>query len=63
MSAKRAISEMEASLSFVHQTNIERYERLLQTQLTDTERTFILRRLQEERRSLAGLSKGTLKSS
>ena len=36
-----------------HRANIERYERLLQTQLTDHERAFIQRRLDEERRALA----------
>ena len=58
VSARRAISEIETSLLFVHRANIKRYEGLLQTQLTDTERAFILRRLQEERHSLAELSTG-----
>ena len=31
-----------------HRTNIERYRRLLKTILSDTERQFIERRLQEE---------------
>lgn len=34
--------------TFVHSENIRRYERLLKTDLTDTEREFIRRRLAEE---------------
>jgi hypothetical protein len=44
---------MEQSFLFARRANIERYERLLQTQLTDLERAFIQRRLDEERRALA----------
>jgi hypothetical protein len=49
----KATSQMEQSFLFARRANIERYERLLQTQLTDLERAFIQRRLDEERRALA----------
>ncbi|WP_284274460.1 hypothetical protein [Bradyrhizobium iriomotense] len=38
-----------------HQRNIDRYEGLLKTQLTDAERKFVERRLSEERFSIATL--------
>jgi hypothetical protein len=38
-----------------HRSNIQRYRRLLQTRLTDLERGYIVRRLQEEERALAQL--------
>jgi hypothetical protein len=38
-----------------HRNNIQRYRRLLQTRLTDLERGYIVRRLQEEERALAQL--------
>ena len=53
MLRQKATSQMEQSFLFAHRANIERYERLLQTQLTDHERAFIQRRLDEERRALA----------
>jgi len=52
MLRQKATSQMEQSF-FAHRANIERYERLLQTHLTDHERVFIQRRLDEERRALA----------
>ena len=45
------------SLSFVHRANIERYRKLLQTVLTEHERAFIQRRLDEEQDALASLQK------
>ncbi len=55
MSGKRFVSDLEASRSFAHRTNIERYKKLLQTFLTEHERAFVQRRLDEERRAQAQL--------
>ena len=41
-----------------HASNIRRYERLLETRLSDVERRFIERRLAEERSALEALSAG-----
>jgi hypothetical protein len=38
-----------------HRGNIRRYQRLLRTHLTDLERSFVLRRLDEEKSALADL--------
>lgn len=43
-----------------HANNIRRYERLLETRLSDVERQFIERRLAEERFALEALSAGKL---
>jgi hypothetical protein len=51
---KRALQPDQAFL-FAHRANIERYEKLLQTYLTEYERAFIQRRLEEERRAIAKL--------
>jgi hypothetical protein len=50
----RALQPDQAFL-FAHRANIERYEKLLQTYLTEYERAFIQRRLEEERRAIAKL--------
>jgi hypothetical protein len=42
-----------------HRNNIHRYRRLLATQLTELERTFIERRLKEEQAAMAALSEET----
>ena len=42
-----------------HRNNIHRYRRLLATQLTDLERAYIERRLEEERAAMAALSEET----
>jgi len=42
-----------------HRNNIHRYRRLLRTRLTDTERAFIMRRLDEEQSALEELSSET----
>jgi hypothetical protein len=42
-----------------HRNNIHRYRRLLNTRLTDTEKAFILRRLDEEHRALEEISGST----
>jgi hypothetical protein len=46
----------------VSEQNIERYERMLQTPLTELERTFIRRRIAEERKAVRtpAVSAGTL---
>ena len=36
-----------------HQTNIDRYENMLKTELTDLEREFVQKRLSEERFTIA----------
>ena len=41
-----------------HQQNIERYQRLLKTKLTDLESKFLENRLSEERFLMAMLTKG-----
>ena len=49
---------METDQAFIVRMNIERYEKLLKTQLTDYERAFIQRRLDEEKtalRQIAGM--------
>ena len=56
MSIQQRPSELKAAMSFAHRANIERYERLLRTTLTDHERAFIQRRLEEEQRVLTQLS-------
>ena len=38
-----------------HRTNIDRYEHMLKTQLSDIERQFVQRRLSEERLTMAML--------
>jgi hypothetical protein len=42
-----------------HRNNVHRYRRLLATQLSDLERAYIERRLNEERASMETLSQGT----
>jgi hypothetical protein len=42
-----------------HRANIERYRKILQTQLTDLERDYVTRRLAEERRALRDLDEQT----
>lgn len=52
---RKPVSQLETSLLFAHQGNIVRYKKLLHTYLTDHERVFIRRRLEEERESIAQL--------
>ena len=52
---RKPVSQLETSLLFAHQGNIVRYKKLLHTYLTDHERVFIRRRLEEERQSIAQL--------
>jgi len=52
MPARRLASQIETSLAFVHRVNIERYKKLLGTDLTSEERTLILSRITEEESAL-----------
>ena len=56
MSQSKRVSQVEASFLFAYRANIERYEKLLQTYLTDHERAFIERRLHEEQQAIAQLT-------
>ena len=51
-SAPRSLAQIEASLSFVHQANIERYKSLLKTDLSDGDRLLIRGQLAEEEAAL-----------
>ncbi len=44
--------ELQTILKFAHRANIDRYEKILATYLTDEERHFVERRVAEERASL-----------
>ena len=46
-SARRSLAQIEASLSFVHQANIERYKSLLKTDLSDGDHLLIREQLAE----------------
>jgi hypothetical protein len=48
---------MEGAFLFAHKSNIERYKKLLQTHLTDHERLFVQRRLDEETAALQQLAR------
>ena len=56
MTGQSAASQTQQSFRFAHRSNIERYEKLLQGRLTDYERAYIERRLDEERLALTQLS-------
>ena len=45
-------SDLEATLHWVHRTNIERYRKILRTHLTAEERRFVERRLAEEQEAV-----------
>ena len=51
--------EAEAAESRAHRDNIQRYNKLLETHLTDIERDFIEGRLTEERAILQALQSST----
>lgn len=56
-------SDLNKALRSAHRANIDRYRRLLQTQLTDNERRFVERRIAEEQQDLQRLSnRGALDS-
>jgi hypothetical protein len=50
--------EVETALTRAHRRNIGRYNKLLETHLTDIERDFIESRLSEERAVLLALQSG-----
>ncbi len=57
--AEGLIMTDRAALSkFVCEQNIERYERMLRTPLTELEREFVQRRVAEEQRALQALTSG-----
>jgi len=55
MSQWNGTKDKDATQSFAHQKNIERYRKLLRTYLTDIERLFVQRRLAEEQAALRHL--------
>jgi hypothetical protein len=50
-------SGLESALRAAHRANIDRYRRLLKTDLTDIERQFVRRRLAEEQEALRQIAK------
>jgi len=50
--------DLRAARIKAHHANLERYCRLLMTELTDTERTFVHRRIAEERLALENMHQG-----
>jgi len=59
--ARQEMMMMDENLARLraHRNNIHRYRRLLATQLTDLERAYIERRLNEEHAAMAALSEET----
>lgn len=55
-SARRSLTQIEASLSFVHQTNIEICKKLLKTDLSDEDRLLIREQLAEEEAALCKMA-------
>ena len=51
-------SELNKALRSAHRANIDRYRRLLQSNLSDNEREFVERRIAEEQRALQRLADG-----
>ena len=56
-SRQRSVSDMDGAFLFAHKSNIQRYKKLLQTHLTDHERLFVQRRLDEETAALQQLAR------
>lgn len=56
----RMSTDLESTLRWAHEANLERYRRLLETCLTDNERQFVERRIAEEREALRQVA-GTMK--
>lgn len=46
------MTEMQKAMVFAHRANINRYHRLLKTKLSEIEREFVERRLDEEEKAL-----------
>jgi len=53
------ISDLQNALLYAHRTNIDRWRRLLKTNLTNHERDFIATRLGEEESALLEITKRT----
>jgi hypothetical protein len=51
--------EVKTAPTRAHRNNIQRYNRLLETHLTDVERNYVKQRLAEERAILQGLQSCT----
>ena len=51
-------SDLAKTKQWAHQANIDRYRKLLKTYLTDNERDFVERRLDEEKKALREVSGG-----
>ena len=49
------MSDQDALMNWVHRQNIERYRRIMQTELTSTERRFIEQRIAEEQAGLRAM--------
>jgi hypothetical protein len=49
------MTDLDRTLVTAHRRNIHRYKRLLRTHLTDLERSFVLRRMNEEKSALTDL--------
>ena len=49
------MTDLDGILIAAHRRNIHRYKRLLCTHLTDLERSFVLRRIDEEKSALTDL--------
>jgi hypothetical protein len=49
------MTDINAARILAHQGNIARYRRILSTKLTELERSFVMRRLAEERKCLRRL--------
>jgi len=56
MEREAEMFDVELARLSAHGNNIRRYRRLLETQLTDVERDFISRRLEQEERALQTLT-------
>ena len=51
------MSDLQNTLLYAHQANIDRYRKVLKTHLADHEREFIERRLGEEENALLEIAK------
>lgn len=54
----RREADLRAASIRAHRDNIRRYKRILETDLTDLERQFVVRRLAEERSAIRNLAQG-----
>jgi len=53
-------ADLRAASTRAHRNNIRRYKRILETDLTDLERQFVVRRLSEERSAIRKLAQGQI---